>query len=124
MVASPRRRHRRLLLADDHAAFRAAARAILGRGFDVVGEAVDGRSTMVQAELLVPDVVVLDVGLPDIDGTKVCAELVRRHQGMVVVLVSVRERADYGDLLDGCGAAGFVPKALLAVDAIEELLGL
>lgn len=117
-------RLRRLLIADDHALFRAAARAILSRSFEVVGEADDGRSTLLQADLLSPEVVVLDVGLPDLDGARVCAELVRRHAGVAVVLVSVRDRSDYGELLDGCGAVGFVPKAELAPDAIEALLGL
>jgi len=58
-----------LLLVDDHAGFRARARALLeAEGFDVVGEAVDGRSGVETAARLHPDVALVDIGLPDIDG--------------------------------------------------------
>src|SRR5215217_2120095 len=67
---------RRILIVDDHARFRASARRILeAHGFDVVGEAEDGSSAVTMAHDLQPEVVLLDLQLPDTDGFEVCARL-------------------------------------------------
>ena len=67
---------RTLLIVDDHAGFRELARALLeAEGFDVVGEAADGESALVASRVLNPDVVLLDVALPDLDGFTVCQRL-------------------------------------------------
>lgn len=68
-----------LLIVDDHAGFRTFARALLeAEGFDVVGEAADGASAVFAAELLDPQIVLLDIVLPDLDGFEVCARLTER----------------------------------------------
>ena len=85
---------RTVLIVDDHAAFRSAARALLeADGFDVVGEAADGASALAAARRLRPDVVLLDVHLPDVDGFAV-AELLPRD-GPAIVLTSSRSAAAF-----------------------------
>jgi DNA-binding NarL/FixJ family response regulator len=80
---------RRVLIVDDHDAFRAAARAMLeAGGFEVVGEAPDGRSAVEAVAWLQPDVVLLDIQLPDIDGFEV-ADLLP-SDGPTIVLTSSR----------------------------------
>jgi DNA-binding NarL/FixJ family response regulator len=112
------------LIVDDHPSFRASARAVLeAEGFDVVGELEDGASVLAAVVALDPDVVLLDVQLPDMSGFDVCALLedceARRGQ---VILVSSRDLADYGDLVDSSCACGFVPKGDLSGEVITALL--
>jgi DNA-binding NarL/FixJ family response regulator len=110
----------RILIVDDHPSFRASARALLeADGYEVVGEAVDGASAVASARALLPDVVLLDVQLPDIDGFQV-AQILRG--GPAIVLTSSREASDYGPLPERSGARGFVPKAELSGDGIAALL--
>src|SRR4051812_28030577 len=102
----------RILIVDDHPSFRASARALLeADGYEVVGEAVDGHSAVLAALALSPDVVLLDVQLPDIDGFEVASRLRDQAGAPAVVLTSSREASDYGPLPLRSGARGFVPKA-------------
>jgi DNA-binding NarL/FixJ family response regulator len=113
----------RVLIVDDHPSFRATARVLLeAEGFDVVGEAVDGASALTEAGRLRPEVVLLDVQLPDIDGFDVAARLTGGDDGPVVILVSSRDSSDFGPLVTRSGARGFVPKAELSGDRLQELL--
>jgi DNA-binding NarL/FixJ family response regulator len=110
----------RILIVDDHPSFRASARALLeADGYEVVGEASDGASAVASAHALRPDIVLLDVQLPDIDGFEVAERL---RGGPAVVLTSSREASDYGPLPLDSGARGFVPKAELTGDGIAALL--
>ena len=113
-----------VLVVDDHPSFRASARAVLeSEGFDVVGEAADGASALAAVAELGPEVVLLDVQLPDMTGFDVCAALASRNgSAPVVILVSSRDANDYGDLVAASGARGFVPKAELSGEAISALL--
>jgi DNA-binding NarL/FixJ family response regulator len=112
------------LIVDDHPSFRATARVLLeAEGFDVVGEAADGASALTEAGRLQPEVVLLDVQLPDIDGFDVAARLTGGNDaGPVVILVSSRDSSDFGPLVMRSGARGFVPKAELSGDRLQELL--
>jgi two-component system response regulator EvgA len=111
-----------VLIVDDHPSFRAAARAALeAEGFDVVGEAYDGESAVAAFGALRPDVVLLDVQLPDCDGFEV-AERMKADGARCVVLTSSRDAADFGPLVRECGACGFVAKSELCGDAISSLL--
>lgn len=113
----------RILIVDDHASFRATARLLLeSEGFDVVGEAGDGESALDQVHALAPDVVLLDVQLPGIDGFEVAARLSRCPSPPAVVLVSSRERGEFGPALETCGARGFVTKADLSGERLRALL--
>lgn len=107
---------RTVLIVDDHAGFRAAARAFLENGgFHVVGEAADGHSAAAAIRVLRPDVVLLDVKLPDIDGFVVAAEL--PVGGPRIVFTSSRGVASYRRRLAANPAWAFIPKSDLTVEA-------
>ncbi len=112
-----------MLIVDDHPSFRASARALLeSEGFEVVGEAADGESALEAAGQLCPDIVLLDVQLPDRTGFEVAAELTGNGSAPTVVLVSSRDVSDYGPLVEESGASGFVPKGELSGARIAALL--
>ena len=112
-----------VLIVDDHPSFRAAARRLLEcEGYDVVGEAADGASAVDAARELHPDVVLLDVQLPDADGFEVARRLRSDDGGPAIVLTSSREASDFGTLVADCGALGFVPKGELCAGALAALL--
>ena len=115
---------RTVLIVDDHPSFRASARAMLeAEGFDVVGELAEGASVVETVLALDPDVVLLDVQLPDMSGFDVCAELEDYGgRSVQVILVSSRDLTDYGELVDVSCASGFVPKGELSGDVIAALL--
>jgi DNA-binding NarL/FixJ family response regulator len=114
-----------VLIVDDHPSFRATARALLEtEGLDVVGEAEDGLSALAAVERLHPQVVLLDVHLPDIDGFEVASRLAADGDGGPrVILVSSHDVRDFGRLVARSGAVGFIPKAELSGAAIAELIG-
>ena len=112
-----------VLIVDDHPSFRASARALLeAEGFDVIGEAADGESAVQACDELHPDVVLLDVQLPDRTGFEVASQLTANGSVVTVVLVSSRDGCDYGPLVEESGASGFVPKAELSGARIAALL--
>jgi DNA-binding NarL/FixJ family response regulator len=112
-----------VLIVDDHPSFRASARAILeADGFEVTGEAEDGESAIAAAGRLHPDIVLLDVQLPDLDGFEVTRRLIASDGETCVVLVSSRDGADFGPLVASSGACGFVPKSELSGEAVTALI--
>ncbi len=114
----------RVLIVDDHARFRALARQLLvADGFDVVGEAGDGAQALVAARALHPDVVLLDVQLPDEDGFAVAGTLAAHRPAAAVVLVSSRSQGDYGHRVTASAAHGFIAKAELSGAALRLVLG-
>jgi len=114
----------RILIVDDHGAFRAAATVMLqGEGFDVVGEASDGPAAIDAVARLAPDVVLLDVQLPGMDGIEVAERLARGVPPPVVVLVSSHDAAVYGQRLATAPVSGFIPKSELSGDALARLVG-
>ena len=112
-----------VLIVDDHPSFRTSARILLeAEGYEVVGEAENGAAALEAVKELKPDLVLLDVQLPDIDGFQVAEQLSRLADPPAVVLTSSRDSADYGRCIQVCGASGFVPKADLSGAAIAALL--
>ncbi len=112
-----------VLIVDDHPSFRATARAILeADGFEVIGEAADGTSALEAVHRLHPDVVLLDVQLPDMDGFAVATTLGANGHVPAIVLTSSRDAADFGPLVAECGARGFIPKAELSGMALHAVL--
>ena len=112
---------RTALIVDDHAGFRASARILLeDEGFDVVGEAADGRSGIDLARALAPDLVLLDIALPDVSGLDVADTLAGGDS--LVVLTSSRQPVDFGARLRETEAAGFISKDDLSAETLAELL--
>lgn len=118
-------RHARVLIVDDHAPFRSIARQVLSAdGFLIVGEAADGAEAIRVCGELRPNLVLLDVQLPDIDGFAVATVLTTWVDPPAVVLVSTRSLTDYGSRIEDCRARGYIAKAELSGDAVRRLLPL
>jgi two-component system nitrate/nitrite response regulator NarL len=112
-----------LVIVDDHAGFRRVARALLSAGgFEVTGEAADGDSALRSVAELQPDVVLLDVQLPDIDGFEVAQRLAALPQTPAMVLVSTRTQASLSDRLAQSPALAFIAKEDLSPQRLTELL--
>ena len=113
----------RILIVDDHAGFRAHARRLLEcEGYRVVGEAADSASALEAARALEPELVLVDVHLPDADGFDLTSRLRTLADPPTVVLTSSRDGAEVEPCVAECGACGFAPKAELSRASIEELL--
>jgi DNA-binding NarL/FixJ family response regulator len=113
-----------VLIVDDHEAFRASARALLeAEGFDVVGEAADGAEAVAAVAALRPEIILLDIQLPDLDGIIVAEQLAAAPDAPAVVLISSRDAAAYGSRLKGTPARGFIPKSGLSGEALAALIG-
>ncbi|MEX5719117.1 response regulator transcription factor [Geodermatophilus maliterrae] len=113
----------RVLIVDDHAPFRSLARRLLvAGGFQVVGEAADGAGALSAVRDLAPDVVLLDVQLPDLDGFAVAEALARRQPVPIVVLVSSRALLDYGHRVDASTARGFITKSELSGETLLRVI--
>jgi len=114
-----------VLIVDDHPSFRASARRMLAAdGYEVVEEAEDGAAALAAAKRLCPDLVLLDVRLPDLDGFEVARRLLDADGHVPqIVLVSSHDSADFGEAIDASGAHGFIPKDELSARAITLLTG-
>jgi DNA-binding NarL/FixJ family response regulator len=112
-----------VLIVDDYAPFRSSARALFDGGrFRVVGEAGDGASALQAVVTLRPDVVLLDVHLPDLDGFEVARRLAARPHAPAVILTSSRDASDFPGRLAQTSACGFISKADLSQSRVAELL--
>jgi DNA-binding NarL/FixJ family response regulator len=112
-----------VLIVDDHAGFRAFARALLeAEDLDVVGEAEDAASALAAASRLRPQVVVLDIQLPDLNGFEVAKELAQMADPPAVVLVSTRDISTYRRRLATSPVRGFIPKSELSAHALLALV--
>lgn len=92
-------------------------------GYSVIGEAADGEAALEAARELAPDLVLLDVQLPGIDGFEVAARLQAGDSAPTIVLTSSRDRADFGDALAESPARGFIAKGELSGETLAELAG-
>jgi DNA-binding NarL/FixJ family response regulator len=114
---------RTVLIVDDHAGFRGTARALLeAEGFEVVGEASDGKSAIAETDRLHPQLVLLDIQLPDVDGFQVAERLDETSDPPTVVLTSSRAESTYRRRLRQSPARAFIPKSELSGAALAELL--
>ena len=113
----------KVLIVDDHPSFRASARRMLeAEGFEVVAEAGTGADALLAAEAWKPELVLLDVHLPDIQGFDVAARLQMNGSAPAVVLTSSHEASDFGALIETSGARGFIPKSELSGEALRRIL--
>jgi DNA-binding NarL/FixJ family response regulator len=112
-----------VVIVDDHADFRASARALLERqGFDVVADVEDGEAALEATMRLRPDLVLLDVQLPGMDGFEVANRLAEVPDAPRVVLISSRRRSAYEVRLPAAPIAGFLGKNELSGEALAALL--
>jgi CheY-like chemotaxis protein len=114
-----------VLIVDDHPSFRASARRMLeASGYSVVGEAADGEAAIAAAGALGPDLVLLDVQLPDLDGFEVAARIAALNGNTpAIVLTSSRDLSDFGDAVAESPARGFIAKGELSGETFAELAG-
>lgn len=113
-----------VLIVDDHDGFRESARALLeAEGFTVVGGAADGAAALAAVRQLRPEVVLLDVQLPDVDGFAVAEQLAAAPNPPRVVLISSRDAAAYGPRLGAAPACGFLAKRELSGASLAALVG-
>ena len=111
-----------VLIVDDQAAFRRAARSVveLTEGFEVVGEAATGEASVDAARALGPDLVLMDVHLPGIDGLEASRRILAAcgPSRPVILLLSTYEAAEYAALAAECGAAAYLPKSEFGPDTL------
>jgi DNA-binding NarL/FixJ family response regulator len=108
----------RVLIVDDQEPFRLAARMVVDAtdGFDVVGEAETGESSVEMARELSPDLVLMDVNLPGINGLDATRQILSESSNSVV---STYEEEEYAPRAAECGAAAYIPKAVFGPDKLE-----
>ena len=113
-----------VLIVDDHPSFRASARRMLeADGYEVVGEAEDAGAALAAAQWLQPELVLLDVRLPDTDGFEVARRLLDADGHVPkIVLISSHDSSDLGEAIGTSGARGFIPKSELSAEAIASLI--
>jgi CheY-like chemotaxis protein len=113
----------RIVIVDDDPRFLATARTLLeAEGFVVVGEASNGLDGVAKVSDLDPDLVLLDVNLPDIDGFEVMERLAGGERVPPVVLTSIRSASDFGELIETSGAQAFVTKAEINGEVLTAIL--
>jgi DNA-binding NarL/FixJ family response regulator len=113
----------RVLIVDDQEPFRMAARMVVDAtdGFEVVGESETGEDSVEQARSLQPDLVLMDVNLPGINGLDATREILSdRGDAVVVLLLSTYEEDEYAPRAAECGAAAYIPKAAFGPDRLES----
>jgi DNA-binding NarL/FixJ family response regulator len=112
-----------VLIVDDHDGFRRSMRRMLERaGYDVVGEAVDGMSAIAEALRLQPDIALVDIRLPDIDGFAVATAIRSARSARSILLISTRQRLDHGERLASSDADGFIEKSDLSARSIAAIV--
>ncbi|HYG73166.1 MAG TPA: response regulator transcription factor [Actinomycetota bacterium] len=112
----------RVLIVDDQEPFRMAARLVVEAtdGFEVVGEAETGELSVEMARDLAPDLVLMDVNLPGINGLDATRQILAdQTDSVVVLLLSTYEEEEYAPRAAECGAAAYIPKAVFGPDRLE-----
>jgi two-component system invasion response regulator UvrY len=115
----------RVLIVDDQEPFRAVARTVVEMtdGFEVIGESETGEDSVSSARELSPDLVLMDVNLPGINGLEATRQILADHAGgkpVVVLVLSTYEAAEYGPQAEEAGAAGFISKSEFSPERLEE----
>jgi DNA-binding NarL/FixJ family response regulator len=115
---------RTVLIVDDHPSFRASAKRMLeAHGYEVVGEAPDGARAIDAVRALQPELVLLDIRLPDLDGFHVARRLAADGATPAIVLTSSHDRSDFAKEIANSPVRGFIPKSELSAGAITSLVG-
>lgn len=124
MIAKPKQPAGTLVVVDDHAGFRQVVREMLtAAGWRVIGEVSTGAAAPEMVMRLVPDLVLLDVVLPDMDGFDVAERLAAAGCRSAVVLISGHDRSDFAGRVRAAPVRGFLPKEMISGPALTRLLG-
>jgi DNA-binding NarL/FixJ family response regulator len=113
----------RVLIVDDQEPFRLAARMVVDAtdGFEVVGEAETGEASVEMARELTPDLVLMDVNLPGINGLDATRQILEdQADPVVVLLLSTYEEEEYAPRAAECGASAYIPKSVFGPDRLES----
>jgi two-component system invasion response regulator UvrY len=112
----------RVLIVDDQEPFRAVARMVVEftDGFEVVGEAVTGEDSVISARALKPDLVLMDVNLPGINGLQATEQILAEPAPPVVLVLSTYEPDEYAPRAMGVGAAAYIPKSIFDPEVLAE----
>jgi CheY-like chemotaxis protein len=117
----------RILIADDHEALRRGLRsALLGAGWDVCGEAADGKQAIEKTKELKPDLVLLDLSMPVMSGHEAAREILRNNPGVKIVVFTMHESQQVRDALTKIGVHALAVKSAplsLLLDTIQNVLG-
>ena len=115
---------RRLLIVDDQPAFRERARATVARGdeFRVVAEASNGREAIEAADEFHPDVIIMDVQMPEMNGLEATQAILKRHPHASIVLVSMSTMPWYAEMAQELGAVAFIAKGTFTLELLREVL--
>ena len=113
----------RVLIVDDQLPFREASRMVVEMtdGFEVAGEADNGEHAIALVEELKPDLVLMDVQMPGIDGIETTRRITSTPNPPIVVVMSTHESGDYVEVALAAGAVGFVPKSQFGLDTLDEM---
>ena len=116
----------RVLIVDDQLPFREASRMVVEMtdGFEVAGEAETGEHAITLVEELNPDLVLMDVQMPGIDGIETTRRITSCSNPPIVVVMSTHESDDYIDMAVAAGAVGFVPKSQFGLDTLDKMWAL
>ena len=111
----------RVLLADDHEAIQARVRSILGEDFDVVGAVSNGRDAVLEVQRLDPDVLVIDISMPVLDGLQAVSKLRARKCRTKFIFLTVHEDSDFIAAAFSAGASGYVTKSHVTTDLVPAI---
>ena len=112
----------RVLIVDDQEPFRMAARMVVEAtdGFEVVGESETGEAAVDMARDLSPDLVLMDVNLPGINGLDATRQILKESDSVIILLLSTYEEAEYAPRAAECGAAAYIPKSSFGPDRLSD----
>ena len=111
----------RVLLADNHHAFRERVSGLLGEDFEIVGGADNGREAVVTTQRLDPDVLVIDISMPVLDGLQATEQLRATHPRTKVVFLTIHKDQDFVAAALSAGAFGYVAKEDVTTDLVPAI---
>lgn len=113
----------KLLMVDDHEIVRAGLRMLLQAqpDMEIVGEVNNGRDAIAKAKELAPDIVLMDISLPDLDGFEATRQIKRTSPNVAILALTMHESEEYFFKMLNAGASGYVPKKAAPIDLVAAI---